>query len=371
MGEAKRKLNRFLGPIRAVLTYREATPILAFQIIGDEPEVPGFALHELAALGAFPDIGEDRIPATEFPKIDDLMVTDTDSLIGREGDWAVLDTGSGSIGSIIDGIEFTNTYTALPALPGWFIRSDSPEVLVGIRDYSFVLDGGLVLDDPVPFMRRHVRTGGALSYRGGEAITLQTVRLTPLLGEVGGRDHAEHIAVLANAIIASNETDCRVLADAIFFQRCMSDPQGMLGDPTQSEAMAMTAHKSVASIVRLLPWMEGLKSFAKELRFPIGIWLPREASDPLVWSRFGEAFAALARAGHTIDESAPMWRIYARTDNPEGRAVQSEAEAFLDRGQQLAGGMMPGGTMRLVRVLDTNFLAFIDTDATYEIVAWH
>ncbi len=371
MGEAKRKQDRFGGPIRAALTYREAKPLLAFQIIGDEPVVPGFALQEMASLLAFPDIGEDRSAAAEFPESDDVVVQGSEAMVGRDGDWAVLDPISGAISSIIDGITFSQTHIALPALPGWFIRSDAPEVLVGIRDYSFVMDGGEILDDPISFMRRHVRFGGALSFRAGEAITLQTVRLTPLLGELGGRDHADHIAVMANAIIASNETDCRVLADAIFFQRCMSDPQGMLGDPSQSETMAVTAHKAVAGIVRLLPWTEGMKSFAKELRFPIGVWLPREASDPLVWSRFGEAFAALARAGHAIDESAPMWRIYARTDHAEGRAVQSEAEAFLDQGQQLAGGMMTGGTMRLVRVLDTNFLAFIDTDATYEIVAWH
>lgn len=370
MGDAKRRKDRFEGPIHSVLPYREARSVLAFEINGDGPMPPLAIIHELALVRAFPDLksGAQAGPAFDH---DDVRVTAAEPFEDRLGDWAVVDPITREITEILTAYEFDLRYAEHPDMEGWFSAADGNETLIGIRSASFVRDGGEVITDPVSFMRGRIRTGGQFSFRADESIALQTVRLTPALGVPGGRDHAEHIAILANAIIASNETDPTLLSDAIFFQRCMRDPRAMLGDPTQSEAMHLSAHAALSKIAAELPTSVGMKAFCAALGAPLAIWAARSNDDSLAWMRFGEAFAALGRAGHPIPERAPMWRAYARTDNVEGQTLLKASEAFLETGEQLAGGFLSSGTMRLVKVQDTTFLAFTDTNAFHEVVAWN
>ena len=370
MGEARRRQDRFEGPIHSVLPYRQVQSFLAFEINGDEPMPPAAIMHELACLIAFPDLKSDTEASSSFPRHDELAIAGADNLNDRIGDWAVVDPKSLFVVQVLAPEHFHSQYLPIAGRPGWYCPTGGAETLVGIRGVTFVREGGDEISEPVAFMRGHVRIGGSLAFRADESIALQTVRLTPELGLPGGRDHAGHIAVLANSIIVSNETDAGTLADAVFFQRAMRDPHAMLGDPLHAEAMHIHAHAALLKVSAELPVSEGLKSYCAALNAPLAIWTARPGDDPLAWSRFGEAFDALARAGHPVQESDRMWRTYARTNSKEGHALLKASQGFLDAGQHLAGGFLSSGTMRLVKVQDTTFLAFTDTDAFHEVIAW-
>ena len=363
MGEARRRQDRFEGPIHSVLPYRQAQAFLAFEIDEDDRLPPDAIMHELACLIAFPDLGSDTEASAAFPVRGQMIVAGTEELDDRVGDWAIVDPKSLFVVQVLAPEDFHTQYLPIAGRPGWYCPTGGAETLVGIRGVTFVREGGDEISDPVAFMRGHVRIGGALAFRANESIALQTVRLKTQLNQPGAQDHAGHIAILANSIIAANETDASTLADAVFFQRAMRDSNAMLGDPIH-------AHAALLKVAAELPISEGLKSYCKALKAPLAIWTARPSDDPLAWTRFGEAFDALARAGHPVHENERMWRSYAMTNTKEGQELLKASQAFLDSGQHLAGGFLSSGTMRLVKVLDTTFLAFTDNDAFHEVIAW-